>query len=484
MYCMMTGHGYVNEIQCISQIFFPNEKFTVVSEPVGQGVTVSSSLTETGIETKIYEDGVLRCEMSQPLPEGETSKRIICNIIQRELFELLMSCAPTTAPWGLLVGIRPTKIVHELWESGMSNDEIIRHLKDFYLVSGDKTALCVKVAEAERNILRQNTDDSVSLYIGIPFCVSRCSYCSFSSYIIKRYAKSADDYIRALTKELDAAQKYITKKHLQTIYIGGGTPTSLSPVQLEALLSAVAERFDVSSVLEYTVEAGRPDTIDAEKLRIMRKYKVGRISVNPQTLNDKTLQLIGRSHSAADFYRAYDLAAGMGFDAVNVDLILGLTGETVDDVKNTLDGIKLLSPDNLTVHTLAVKRASMLKEQLAQADFVKVAEIEKMLKCVQEYADDMSLAPYYMYRQKNMLGNFENVGYCKKGKEGIYNIQIIEEKQTIVAIGAGAATKHVDRGRNLVRRIYNVKTPEEYIERINEMTERKNKLYEFDNEKL
>jgi oxygen-independent coproporphyrinogen-3 oxidase len=456
-----------------------------------------SSLSCTNITARIYENGRLTAEETLPVPEPLSgppvtqfipeavksnpahSKREVCNAIQKSVFYACMKIRPSAAPWGLLVGIRPTKIVHEMWAAGFTNEEIKSHLTGYYLASEDKANLCVTVAEAEKRILRQNTDKSVSLYIGIPFCISRCLYCSFSSYILKRYEKYLDAYVSALIKELAAASAYISGKNLQTVYIGGGTPTSLSAKQLDVLLGAVGKYFDISSLSEYTVEAGRPDTVNADKLNVLKANGVSRVCVNPQTLNDETLVKIGRSHSAADFYLACESAVKAGF-TVNVDIILGLPGETEREVKYTLDEITKLSPDNLTVHTLAVKRASALKEQLENSELTDARAVNEMLSLSDKAAKEMNLFPYYMYRQKNMLGNFENVGYCKKGKEGIYNIQIIEEKQTIVAVGAGAATKHYDAGKNLIRRIYNVKTPEEYISRIDEMIERKNKLYEFD----
>ncbi|MDR1687302.1 MAG: coproporphyrinogen dehydrogenase HemZ [Clostridiales bacterium] len=519
MYCIINAHGYINETQCISQIFFPNEKFIIVSEPQPEGVTLLSSLSCEKITARIYENGKFVLEEVLPFPQalGENaktrflpqtsndtaakflpqysreaqalsetatpafSKKAVCNAIQKSVFYACMKYRPAKAPWGLLVGIRPTKIVHEMWESGFTTDEIKRYLTEFYLASDDKANLCVTVAEAEKRILRQNTHNSVSLYIGVPFCVSRCLYCSFSSYILKRYEKYIDAYVAALVKELTAASAYISGKSLQTIYIGGGTPTSLTASQLEVLLGAVNKCFDISSLSEYTVEAGRPDTLNDDKLNVLKANGVSRVCVNPQTLNNETLVKIGRSHSAADFYSAYNSAVKTGLN-VNVDIILGLPGETEREVKYTLDELTKLSPDNLTVHTLAVKRASALKEQLENAELTDAACVNEMLSLSDAAAREMNLFPYYMYRQKNMLGNYENVGYCKKGKEGIYNIQIIEEKQTIVAVGAGAATKHYDSGRNLIRRVYNVKTPEEYINRIDEMIERKNKLYEFDSE--
>ncbi|MBQ7085756.1 MAG: coproporphyrinogen dehydrogenase HemZ, partial [Anaerotignum sp.] len=257
------------------------------------------------------------------------------------------------------------------------------------------------------------------------------------------------------------------------IYIGGGTPTSLNEAQLERLLQKVEELFHPDETMEYTVEAGRPDTITREKLRLMKEYRVNRISINPQTMNDKTLMAVGRKHSVDDIRRVFREAREEGHENINMDLILGLPGENAEDVRNTMEEIMKLEPDNVTVHTLAVKRASRLREELDQHDMTTADTLEAMLDIAADYAEKMGMEPYYMYRQKNMVGNFENVGYCHPGKEGVYNVQIMEEKQTILAAGAGASTKTVDPETDRIERVFNVKSIEDYIGRIDEMIERK-----------
>jgi len=473
MYCVINGHSFINEAQSVPQIFFPNEKFINVTAPRADGITVVSELKNGNARARLYNGEALMSEAALRVENAEPRMAVA-----RSIFEACRRATGAAPPWGLLVGIRPTKIVHKMWGYGFTTNQIAAYLQDYYLVSEEKTRLCISTANAEKKFLPRD-NDAVSLYIGIPFCVSRCLYCSFSSYLISRYKKWVGAYIAALTKELDCAAAYLQRqgKRLQTIYIGGGTPTSLDQTQFETLLKAVAERFNACD--EYTVEAGRPDTVDEAKLQAMKNYGVTRVSINPQTLNDKTLEIIGRGHTAEDFYKAYNTALCFDF-TINVDLIMGLTGEDAEDVRNTLKGVTALRPDNLTIHTLTVKRASMLKGQLNETELAKAADVREMLGLSAKTAEDLKLFPYYMYRQKNTLGNFENVGYCKANREGIYNIQMIEEKQTIVGAGAGAVTKHIDKNTDLLRRIYNVKTPEEYIKRIDEMIERKAVLYEYD----
>lgn len=310
---------------------------------------------------------------------------------------------------------------------------------------------------------------------GIPFCPTRCLYCSFTSYPIDIYKTKVDGYVEALIKELKFLGEKAQGKRLDSIYIGGGTPTSLTAEQLDKIMAAVSETFDLSNILEYTVEAGRPDTITAEKLKVIKKNGASRISVNPQTMNDETLRLIGRKHTVDDIKRVFYEARSIGHDNINMDLILGLPGEGEAEVKNTMEEIKKLSPESLTVHTLAVKRASRLKETLGEYDLAKAMLMENILGLSAKGAAEMGLAPYYMYRQKNMLGSFENVGYAKKGFESIYNVVIMEETQSIYAAGAGASTKLYDPETDRIERIFNVKNVDEYIGRIDEMIDRKRK---------
>ena len=309
-----------------------------------------------------------------------------------------------------------------------------------------------------------NEKTDVSLYIGIPFCPTRCLYCSFTAYPLKQYEKRVDEYLDAMFKEMKYLAEYAQNFHLKNIYIGGGTPTSLTEEQLERLLQKVQELFAPTEDM---------DTITKEKLRLMKVYGVNRISINPQTMNEETLKRIGRRHTVEDIRRVFWEAREVGHDNINMDLILGLPEETPEDVRQTMEEIIALEPDNVTVHTLAVKRASRLKEQFDLYTMTTAEVLEEMLEIAADYAERMGLEPYYMYRQKNMVGNFENVGYCKPGKEGVYNIQIMEEKQTILAAGAGASTKTVDPSTDRIERVFNVKSIEDYIGRIDEMIERK-----------
>ena len=330
-----------------------------------------------------------------------------------------------------------------------------------------------EVAEEERRIVEAGKG-KIGLYIGIPFCPTRCLYCSFTSYPLKQYSSRVDSYIDCLIREMDFVKKYTDTKEIESIYIGGGTPTSLDEYQLDRLLSAVEERFILPS--EFTVEAGRPDTLTREKLRILKEHNVTRISINPQTLNDKTLELIGREHTAAMFFNAFEMAREEGHDHINTDIILGLPGEGEEEVINTMEGLERLSPESITVHTLAVKRASRLKETIEKYAMTDALTMEKHIAISRQYTEKMGMRPYYMYRQKNMVGNFENVGYCKENCQCIYNVQIMEEKQSIIALGAGASTKTVDTRTDRIERIFNVKSVDDYITRIDEMLERKKAL--------
>ena len=388
--------------------------------------------------------------------------------------------------WGMLTGIRPTKILMKKLEEGYADEEIRSWFQKKYFVSDKKAALGLEIAKREKSLLeRLDYKDGYSLYIGIPFCPTTCAYCSFTSYPIRQWVDHVDEYLDALCKELSFVGSVSKQKKLNTVYIGGGTPTTLTPAQLDRLLTHLEQNFSYEHLEEFTVEAGRPDSITREKLEVLRAHNITRISVNPQTMQQKTLDAIGRKHTVEDVVRIFHLARELGFDNINMDLIAGLTGETVSDMEDTLKQIKELQPDSLTVHSLAIKRASRLartdaaKEQAKQAD-----QLEKMIDLAARYAKEMGLVPYYLYRQKNIAGNFENVGYAKVDKAGIYNILIMEEKQSIIAAGAGSSTKIVlPKGKELqdkksgdlknIVRAENVKDVKEYIARIDEMIERK-----------
>jgi oxygen-independent coproporphyrinogen-3 oxidase len=364
-------------------------------------------------------------------------------------------------------------------EQGKDEEEIKKALFNTYYISEEKAKLSIQIAKKELQLLNKlDYEKGYSLYIGIPFCPTTCLYCSFTSYAFSRFENKIWDYLHALEKEILYTAKKFKDKKLNSIYFGGGTPTTLQPEQLDWLLQLIVDNFDLSNCLEWTVEGGRPDSITREKLQVLRKYPVDRISINPQTMKEETLKIIGRKHTVRQVKEAYQMAREEGFDNINMDLILGLPEEDAIDVKNTMEELKLLAPDNLTVHTLAIKRASRLnmeKEQYSHLHLEK--NTQEMMQITMDYAKEMGLEPYYLYRQKNMSGNLENIGYAKSGMEGVYNILIMEEKQTIVACGAGSVTKRVDLDGK-IERASNVKDIEQYISRIDEMIERKEKLWE------
>ncbi len=395
------------------------------------------------------------------------------NRLKYRLYRMLERCTGQSLPWGTLTGIRPTKIPMAFLEEGKKPAWIAQYMRETYLTSPEKTALGISIAVREREILKDIPyENGYSLYVGIPFCPSICLYCSFSSSPISVWEDRVDAYLDALCREIAFGAEEYAGRTLSTIYIGGGTPTTLNPAQLERLLSEIEGHFPLENVKEYTVEAGRPDSITREKLEVLRRHPVTRISVNPQTMNQETLDLIGRRHTVEQTKEAFLLARELGFDNINMDLIVGLPGEAYPQVERTMQEIAALGPDSLTVHSLALKRATRLnlfKDQYRELSFVNSSQIMDMTA---EYARRAGMFPYYLYRQKNMAGNFENVGYAAPGKEGLYNILIMEEKQSILALGAGASTKIV-AAADRIDRIENVKDIKSYIERIDEMIERK-----------
>ncbi|MDE7432882.1 MAG: coproporphyrinogen dehydrogenase HemZ, partial [Lachnospiraceae bacterium] len=381
-------------------------------------------------------------------------------------------------PWGTLSGIRPTKITSALLEGGMSVEDVRRHMKEDYYLSEGKTEESIKISETELKILKNiNYKTGYSLYIGIPFCPSTCLYCSFTSNPISKFADKIDSYLDALFKEIEFCGKIFKDRLLCTIYIGGGTPTTLTAAQLDRLLSKISEVFDTKSLYEFTIEAGRPDSITREKLKVIKKYDITRISINPQTMKDETLKLIGRHHTVRQFIDAYEMAREEEFDNINMDFILGLPGEDIEDVKYSMEQVELLKPDSLTIHSLAVKRAARLnlEQSLKNQDYkgYKINNSEEIMQITKDTAKRLGLNPYYLYRQKNMAGNLENIGYARETKEGIYNILIMEEKQTILAVGAGSSSKMVLPVGGEIGRVENVKDVELYINRIDEMIARK-----------
>ncbi|MCT4583723.1 MAG: coproporphyrinogen dehydrogenase HemZ [Peptostreptococcaceae bacterium] len=395
--------------------------------------------------------------------------------VKKELYKILSNKFDKTQAWGILIGIRPTKIVHNLYNKGYDVNQIKDILKEEYLVSDEKIDLMIDICKKERKFLDFTNHNKVSVYISIPFCYTRCIYCSFPSHIISKWGHLTKNYMNALKKEIISISKYLKKldKEIESIYIGGGTPSAISKEDIDFLLTTVENNFDLSKCKEFTFEAGRVDTLTEEKLRIIRKHKVDRISINPQTMNDETLKKINRKHDSKDICYWFKKAREIGFSNINMDIILGLIDEDVDMVKNTLEEIKKLNPESLTVHTLALKRASDLNKIDMDIEVLKYEDMKKMVDISMEFAGQMDMTPYYMYRQRQILGNLENIGYSKVNFESVYNIQIMEEKQSIIALGAGGISKIYYQKEDRLVRVPNVKDIEHYINRIDEMIKRK-----------
>lgn len=473
------------DIHSLVKAFFPREDVAVrVQDTFTEEARLRLALTFTDgdIRISLLEDGEEKQSGADQI--DYSNRKETKDHMKRLLYRMLQAYTGQSLPWGTLTGIRPTRLAMLMLEEGMSNVEAARNMRENYLASKEKAALSVMIANRERYVLRNiDYQHGYSLYVGIPFCPSTCLYCSFTSYPLSKWEKRVDEYLDALCKELDYLAGRFRGRKLNTVYIGGGTPTTLNPEQMDRLLSWIQERFDTSWLQEFTVEAGRPDSITREKLQVLLDHQIDRISINPQTMNDQTLKVIGRHHTVQQVKDAFRLAREMGFGHINMDLIVGLPGEGYEDVAHTMEEIRALEPDSVTVHSLAIKRAARLnlfKEKYEEMGMENNMQIMDMtaLCCA-----EMGLSPYYLYRQKNMAGNFENVGYAKVDKAGIYNILIMEEKQTILAAGAGAMTKFVlpgadgDFGGVKIERVENVKDVGQYISRIDEMIERKERFF-------
>ena len=529
-----------DDIHALTKAFFPGEEIRItlcdgMSDGIEHPVIKPENCGKVG---KIVYKSDMGAMFETDIPTDSKDE------LKRSLYRALSLYTDRILPWGSLTGIRPTRLVRKRIEAGMNDDEILADMKNSYYTSDEKTLLSIEIAKKELALLKElygepsdllserchsdisrdeleadtgltRTGLHYSLYVDIPFCPTRCLYCSFTSNAVGRDRSRVLAYLDALEAEIRASAELMRGRVLDTVYIGGGTPTALLPDELDRLLMALREAFDVDSSGEFTVEAGRPDSIDKDKLLVLKEHGVTRISVNPQTMNQRTLDIIGRRHTVEQVREAYYLAREMGFDNINMDMILGLPGESVEDVKNTVNELCKLNPDSLTIHTLAVKRASVLKEMLEGRDAsdlqgsrgnseavngerdadihreVIEAENAKRKSVSSEYLNDaiermmtvatmgarsLGMSPYYLYRQKNMSGNLENTGYAKEGKYGLYNILINEEVQDILALGAGAISKRVDENGN-TKRSANFKEVHDYISNIDKVIDKKKVLW-------
>ena len=458
------------DVHSLVKAFYPGEDVTVSENAEDPAFTLNFS----GNKFCFFDKA--RSFYNEAEVKKGTERPEVKNVLKRLIYTSLSKSLDVTLPWGDLTGIRPTKIATKLLNEGKSDKEILDYMKETYLVSDEKGLLSIDIARREAKIIDLiDRNRGYSIYIGIPFCPTTCLYCSFTSNPIVKYQERIDEYIGCIEKELAFTINARKGKILDTIYIGGGTPTSLDAEKLEKLLSMIDRYVDVTRLKEFTVEAGRPDSIDIEKLKVLKAHHVSRISINPQTMNQKTLDLIGRRHSVEDVIKAFSLAREVGMNNINADIILGLPGEGEEEVRHTAEEIMKLSPESLTVHSLAIKRGSRLNEALSDYKDMTVNTPETM-KIAGELAKSLHLEPYYLYRQKNMAGNFENTGYAKEGAYGIYNILIMEEVEPIIALGAGSVTKIIDTNKK-PQRCDNVKDVALYMDSISEMIERKRVLF-------
>lgn len=489
MTLLIRGHDYRFEMENICRLFLPQER-VVVPEPgvAGDGGAVAATELRRGeretvircrLELEDFREELV-CKVDNGHPSyGEECELEMATLLYR-LFERLFGCGQD---WGIVTGVRPIKLLRRLVRL-YGREEALWYYREKLLVSERKTGLALRTLEQEDAILALSRPDSFSLYVSIPFCPSRCDYCSFVSQTVTRAAKLVPAYVELLTQELRETGRIAASLglRLETVYFGGGTPTTLTAEQLARLLQTIGESFDLSHLREYTVEAGRPDTVTADKFRAMKAAGVSRISINPQTLQDRVLEAIGRRHTAAQFYEAYDLARRCGMDHINTDLIAGLPGDDYEGFRATVEGILALDPESVTVHTLSMKRASNLVIQ-RRADYGGAGEAARMVAFSAERLPEAGYRPYYLYRQSRTAGNQENVGWAKPGCEGLYNVFIMDETHTILGCGAGAVTKLKQPGTDYLERIFNFKFPYEYNARFEEMLARKGRIGTFYEEK-
>lgn len=473
MILIIDSHPFRYEMEALCRMFLHGRELKITEEaeipPKEDYIYTALEGDEIAVKAKI--DG--KYAEAKRTAENDHARNM-----ELAVFGVLTEILSIRPKWGVLTGIRPVKLAMQLHDMGLSEEEIRKKLKEERLVSDEKLDLLLTTMEHELEIRASSRPNSVSLYISIPFCPSRCSYCTFTSHSVEKAAKLIPQYVELLCGELKDIAVLIDEigLHLETVYMGGGTPTVLTAKQLDRVLSTVNESFDMTGVRELTVEAGRPDTITAEKLAVLKKNGVGRISINPQTMDDEVLAAIGRKHTAEDVKNAFALAKTFGFDSINMDLISGLPGDNMEKFRKTIAEVIAMNPDNITLHTLTVKHGANLAP-MAQSVFAATAD------AMNEYAyGEFAKAgyfPYYLYRQKGTVDNLENVGFCKPGKEGIYNIFIMDETHTILSAGAGGVTKMKAPYDKKIERIFNFKYPYEYIERFELMNERKEQVRNF-----
>ncbi|QQY78752.1 oxygen-independent coproporphyrinogen-3 oxidase [Keratinibaculum paraultunense] len=485
IYIYLEGHDFEYEVRELVKVFFFKKDIVFIydeEEYTGRGIFIknvlSSTLDQITSTTTVYIDSKLVSSSTindiQSIEiEKNTLKKKVKIGIKQSIYDTLSKVSETFAPWGVLTGIRPIKIVHTLLDEGRNEEEIFNILNKEYRLFKDKAELIIDICKRQRKYIYPLDKDKFSLYVSIPFCPTRCLYCSFPTCSVVKYGSYIEEYTDKLIYEIDRISDMMRGKKISTVYIGGGTPTAIPIYNLERIIQSIYKYFEYSDIKEITVEAGRPDTITRQMLQMLKQNNVGRISINPQTMNNSTLKLIGRNHTVEDVIHSYYIAREIGFEVINMDLIVGLPSEETEEIKDTMKKIKKLDPENLTVHTLSVKRGSKFKVTMDKYKIESQKVIDEMLEITKNYARDMKLQPYYLYRQKQILGNLENIGYAKEGKECLYNMIMMEEKETVIAAGMGGVSKIFYPKEDRIERIPNVKSLEEYLNRTEEMVSRK-----------
>lgn len=483
------NHNFHYEIENLTRVFFPNEKLELIKADSINEFEYPCIITRIDddkngktVFVEINLDN--KTESCSTLVKPENSTEDYTADQEREmaicLYKLLTAYTGMTPPWGILTGVRPIKLFRKLTDQyGLEYTK--NYFKGSLLVTDEKISLAEETEKNEQAILSLSTNNSYSLYVSIPFCPSRCSYCSFVSQSVEKAKKLIEPYVDLLCKELEHTAKIASDLNLklETVYIGGGTPTTLNAQQLEKLISVINRNFPMEQCKEFTVEAGRPDTVTEDKLRALINGGVNRISINPQTMNDDILVEIGRKHTAQQTIDAFNMARKIGFEHINMDLIVGLPNEDFESFKNTLEIITGLDPESITVHTLSMKRSAYLTAQGMQLLKHDAQQASKMHTYCRQLLSDKALRPYYLYRQSRMVGNLENIGYAKKGFDGLYNVYVMDETHTILGCGAGAVTKLKDPATGVLQRIFNYKYPYEYNNSFEEMLKRKDGINEF-----
>ena len=477
----LVNHTFRYEIEKLIRIFLPFEKIEFSDfEDITDSCAVTKIIDNKEAKAKLYFNGKI-CERVFPIDSDVLDFEKECELkLALALYDCFIEVTGYTAQWGILTGVRPAKLFSRFCDS-MGEENAQKYFLDIFKVNEKKLSLCKETIKGENSITSLSKANSYSLYISIPFCPTRCSYCSFVSHSVAQSKKLIPEYVNKLCEEIKCTAEIAKKNNLklETIYIGGGTPTAIEAEDIKKIMETVSQNFNLNEIKEYTVEAGRPDTVTAEKLKIIKEFGATRISINPQTMNDDVLNEIGRKHTAEDTVNAFNLARDIGFNNINMDLIAGLPTDTNESFTTTVNKVLELNPESVTVHSLSMKRSSNLTRSgdLPEKEMGEVASF--MVDYAREELSMAGIVPYYMYRQSKTVGNLENVGYAKKGYECLYNVYIMDETHTILACGASAVTKLREPNGPYIERIFNFKYPYEYIDRFDEIISRKTVVNDF-----